>query len=77
MEEKTYAARTEATTSPPGSGPGRRKAAGTRAASRLGAGEGAQLRAQMDVEVVPDQHDDPAGQLAVRGDQQVPVLDSR
>ena len=28
----------------------------------------------MHVEVVPDQHDDPAGQLAVRGDQQVPVL---
>src|SRR6266542_3042443 len=41
----------------------------------LGAGEGAQLRAQMHVEVIPDQHDDPAGQLAVRGDQQVPVLD--
>src|SRR5512135_2259799 len=28
----------------------------------LGAGEGAQLRAQMHVEVVPDQHDDSAGQ---------------
>src|SRR6266536_3383432 len=41
---------------------------------RLGAGEGAQLRAQMHVEVVPDQDDDSAGQLAVRGDQQVPVL---
>src|SRR6266568_3483511 len=27
----------------------------------LGAGEGAQLRAQMHVEVIPDQHDDPAG----------------
>ena len=33
MEEKTYAARTEATTSPPGSARGRRKAAGTRAAT--------------------------------------------
>jgi len=41
---------------------------------RLGGGEGAQLRAQMDVEVVPDQHDGPARQLAVRGDQQIPVL---
>ena len=39
----------------------------------LGAGEGAH-GAQMDVEVIPDKHDDPAGQLAVRGDQQVPVL---
>ena len=40
----------------------------------LGAGEGAQLRVQMDVEVIPDKDDDSAGQLAVRGDQQVPVL---
>src|SRR5438132_11175568 len=29
----------------------------------LGAGEGAQLGAQMHIEVVPDQHDAPAGQL--------------
>jgi hypothetical protein len=29
----------------------------------------------MHIEVVPDQHHDPAGQLPVRGDQQVPVLD--
>ena len=41
----------------------------------LGAGEGAQLGAQVDVEVVPYQHDVPTGQLLVRGDQQVPVLD--
>src|ERR1022692_425040 len=40
----------------------------------LGSGEGAQLGAEMDVEVIPDQDDDPAGQLAVRGDQQVTVL---
>src|ERR1035438_1877975 len=40
----------------------------------LGSGEGAQLGAEMDVEVIPDQDDDPAGQLAVGGDQQVPVL---
>jgi len=40
----------------------------------LSAGEGAQLDAQVHVEVVPHQHDVPAGQLAVRGDQQVPVL---
>jgi hypothetical protein len=40
----------------------------------LGLGEGAQLSAQVHIEVVPDQHDVPAGQLAVRGDQQVPVL---
>ena len=52
---------------------GARKAAGTRAATP-GRGEGAQLRVQMDVEVIPDQDDDPARQLAVRGDQQVPVL---
>jgi hypothetical protein len=31
----------------------------------LGAGEGAQLCAEMHVEVVPPQHDGPAGQLAV------------
>src|ERR1017187_3234582 len=40
----------------------------------LGSGEGTQLGAEMDVEVIPDQDDDPAGQLAVRGDQQVTVL---
>jgi hypothetical protein len=40
----------------------------------LGSGEGAHLGAEMDVEVIPDQDDDPAGQLAVRGDQQVTVL---
>ena len=40
----------------------------------LGPGEGAQLGAQVDIQVIPDQDDDPAGQLAVRGDQQVPVL---
>ena len=33
MKEKTYAARTEATTSPPGSARGRRRAAGRRSAS--------------------------------------------
>src|SRR6266487_3554130 len=36
---------------------------------------GLRLGAQVHVEVVPDQHDVPAGQLAVRGDEQVPVLD--
>src|SRR5262249_34962584 len=41
----------------------------------LGAGEGAQLGAPVDIEVVPDQHDVPAGQLAVGGDEQVAVLD--
>ena len=41
---------------------------------RLGGGEGAQLRAEVDIEVVPDQDDVPAGQLVVRGGQQVPVL---
>src|SRR6266516_2201098 len=40
----------------------------------LGAGEGTQLGLEVDVEVVPDQHDVPAGQLVVGGDQQVPVL---
>jgi hypothetical protein len=39
----------------------------------LGAGEGPQLGAQVHVEVVPHQHDVSAGQLPVRGDQQVPV----
>ena len=41
---------------------------------RLGAGEGAQLFAQVDGEVVPDQDDVPAGQLTVGGDEQAPVL---
>src|SRR6266568_9353837 len=40
----------------------------------LRAGEGAQLGALVDVEVVPDQHDLSAGQLAVGGDEQVAVL---
>src|SRR5215510_13253790 len=34
----------------------------------LGAGEGTQLGLEVDVEVIPDQHDDPAGQLVVGGD---------
>ena len=73
MKEKTYAARTEAT---------HLHRIQVRRVSgqpehpqpRLGLGEGAQLGAPVHVEVVPDQHDDPAGQLPVRGDQQVPVL---
>jgi len=40
----------------------------------LRVGEGAQLGTPVHIEVVPHQHDVPAGQLAVRGDQQVPVL---
>src|SRR5262245_7612597 len=41
----------------------------------LGTGEGTQLGAFVDIEVVPDQHDVPAGQLTVGGDEQVAVLD--
>src|SRR5215472_15253813 len=41
----------------------------------LGAGEGAQLGALVDIEIVPDQHDVPARELAVGGDEQVTVLD--
>src|SRR5260370_27433693 len=41
----------------------------------LCAGEGAQGRAGVHVEVVPGQHDVAAGQLAVGGDEDVPVLD--
>jgi hypothetical protein len=37
----------------------------------LGAGEGTQLGLEVHVEVVPDQHDVPAGQLPVGGYQQV------
>src|SRR5260370_727656 len=41
----------------------------------LRAGEGTQGRAGVHVEVVPGQHDVAAGQLAVGGDEDVPVLD--
>src|SRR5260370_608666 len=41
----------------------------------LRAGEGAQGRGGVHIEVVPGQHDVAAGQLAVGGDEDVPVLD--
>src|SRR5258708_2493128 len=41
----------------------------------LRSGEGAQGRAGVHIEVVPGQHDVAAGQLAVGGDEDVPVLD--
>jgi predicted ABC-type transport system involved in lysophospholipase L1 biosynthesis ATPase subunit len=41
---------------------------------RLGGGEGAQFRLEVHLQVVPDQDDHPAGQLTVRGGEQVAVL---
>ena len=74
MQEETYAARTEANPSPPDSGPAHTRAAGRPAARPCSpAAKSASSGGQVDVEVVPAP-DQRGGQLAVRGDDQVPVV---